>query len=296
MLKRIVREIRNFEGITRKSNIRIVKDFFKNVQFSEKIEIGIGDDAAVLRNSDEYLIFSVDGVLPKLVREEPYAAGKASVMLNVNDIYAMGGRPIAMVNVISSSNIKRFQEILKGIAKGCEKFKVPMVGGHIHPDSEEDSLVVAIVGTAKHLLLSNTAKPGQRLILAVDLKGKTGCRTVKSWDSSSGKTSEEVLERLETLCLIAEKGLCKAAKDVSMGGILGTVAIFLESSGTGGKIYIDKIPKPRRIEMIDWLKAFLSFGFVLSADIEYVDEILRLFQIKKITANVIGEVKENRVV
>jgi len=296
MLKELIDEIRNFEGIKRKSSIKIAGDILKNVQSFGSTVVGIGDDAAVLKNQDGYLLFSVDGVLPALVREEPYAAGKASVMVNVNDMYAMGGRPVAMVNVIATKNTERLQEILKGIAKGCEKFKVPMVGGHIHPDSEEDSLTVAIVGTAKHLLLSTTAKPGQKLIFAVDLKGRSGCRTVRSWDSSSGKSSEEVLERLETLCLIAEKGFSNTAKDVSMGGILGTIAILLESSGVGGDIYLDDIPKPQELGMIDWLKAFLSFGFVLSADLKEAGEILRIFEEKGIAASIIGEVRKNKVV
>ncbi|MGZ3613685.1 MAG: AIR synthase related protein, partial [Thermodesulfobacteriota bacterium] len=37
--------------------------------------------------------------MTKLLVNEPYAAGKASVMVTVNDIYSMGGKPLAMVNV-----------------------------------------------------------------------------------------------------------------------------------------------------------------------------------------------------
>ena len=296
MLIKLIDEIRNFEGIKRKSNIKIAMDILKNVQDFGKVIVGIGDDAAVLRNDEGYLLFSVDGVLPSLVREEPYAAGKASVMVNVNDIFAMGGRPVAMVNVIASRNRERISEILKGIAKGCEKFRVPMVGGHLHPDAEEDSLVVSIVGTAKKLLLSSKAKPGDKLIFAVDLDGRPGCRTVKSWDSTSGKSSETVLERLEILCDIAENGQCEAAKDVSMGGILGTIGMFLESSGHGADIFLDDIPKPDELAINEWLKAFMSYGFILSVDSKHVEEVVDKFQEKKITASVIGEVKKGKII
>src|SRR4030067_2340826 len=113
MLKNLISEIRNFEGMKRKSSVKIAGDILKNVQGFGSTVVGIGDDAAVLKNQDGYLLFSVDGVLPALVREEPYAAGKASVMVNVNDMYAMGGRPVAMVNVIATKNTERLQEILK---------------------------------------------------------------------------------------------------------------------------------------------------------------------------------------
>lgn len=294
MLKKLIEEIKNFEGIKRKSNIKIAMDILENVQDYEKVVVGIGDDAAVLKNNEGYLLFSVDGVLPALVREEPYAAGKASVMVNVNDIYAMGGRPVAMVNVIASKNTERISEILKGIAKGCEKFRVPMVGGHLHPDAEEDSLVVSIVGTAKSLLLSSNAKPGDKLIFAVDLNGRSGCKTVRSWDSTSGKSSEDVIERLEILCYIAENGLCEAAKDVSMGGIFGTIGMLLESSGLGGDIFLDDIPKPDELAVNEWLKAFMSYGFILSVNCNNVEKVVNNFQKKRIVASVIGEVKKEK--
>ncbi|OGL41935.1 MAG: hypothetical protein A3C43_12515 [Candidatus Schekmanbacteria bacterium RIFCSPHIGHO2_02_FULL_38_11] len=296
MLLKLIEEIRNFEGIKRKSHIKIAMDILKNVQDFGKVVVGIGDDAAVLKSNGGYLLFSADGVLPALVREEPYAAGKASVMVNVNDIYAMGGRPVAMVNVVASKNIERISEILKGIAKGCEKFRVPMVGGHLHPDAEEDSLVVSIVGTAKRLLLSSNAKPGDKLIFAVDLKGRVGCKTVRSWDSTSCKSSEDVVQRLEILCDISEEKLCEAAKDVSMGGVLGTIAMLLESSGVGGDIFLDDIPKPAELTINEWLKAFMSYGFILSVNCNNTEKVLNKFQEKEITASIIGEVKEGKVV
>ena len=64
------------------------------------------------------------------------------------------------------------------------------------------------------------AKAGDDIILAVDLKGDKGCRSVVSWDANSGKTPEELLHRLEALPLIAEKELAQAAKDVSNAGYL----------------------------------------------------------------------------
>ena len=41
-----------------------------------------------------------------------------------------------MVNVIGAPSDGSLDEIVRGIRKGCEKFRVPMVGGHLHPDIE----------------------------------------------------------------------------------------------------------------------------------------------------------------
>ena len=152
------------------------------------------------------------------------------------------------------------------LRKGCEKLKVPMVGGHLHPDApgNSPSLAVAILGYANKLLRSHLAKAGDDLILAVDLKGDKGCQSVVSWDANSGKTPEELLHRLEALPLIAERELAQTCKDVSNAGILGTISIMMENSGKGAIIELDSIPKPTEIELSDWLVCFQSFGFVLS--------------------------------
>ena len=78
---------------------------------------------------------AADGIMTRLLVSEPYAAGKAAVMVAVNDIYSMGGRPLAMVNVLASGDEDHRSKVVEGIKKGCEKLRVPMVGGHLHPDA-----------------------------------------------------------------------------------------------------------------------------------------------------------------
>ena len=291
MIRDIINEIRNYPGLTRKRNIYRVTNMLCTVSdFGETIA-DFGEDAAAIYYKGEYLLLAADGIWTGLIEANPYAAGKASVMASVNDIYAMGGRPLAMVNVIGIPDARYYDEIMQGIRKGCAKFRVPMVGGHLHPDTREASLSVAILGVAKKLLLSNNAMVGQDIVFAVDLEGRGyQCKPVISWDTNSGKNSQQVLERLEVLPRLAEEGLCQTAKDVSNGGLLGTIALLLEVSHKGAFIDIDKIPKPDTFPMIDWLKAFLSYGFILCADKIDTKTIIKKFEENKITATVIGKI------
>ncbi len=258
--------------------------------------VDFGEDAAAVFYKDEYLLLAADGIWGTLIDANPYGAGKASVMASVNDIYAMGGRPIAMVNVMGIPGDDRFySEIVSGIRKGCEKFRVPMIGGHLHPDTGEASLSVAILGAAKRLLRSTNAQPGQDIIFAVDLEGKGfQCSPVISWDTNSGKTSSQVLDRLEVLPLLAEKHNCCTCKDVSNAGLLGTIAMLLETSQAGAHITLDNIPVPECFDIIDWLKAFLSYGFVLCADPEDTETVTSMFSQKHITAASIGKITYER--
>ena len=299
-LKNIVDEIKNYPGITRKKDIgRVVKILSSmDGDVSSQVVTDFGEDTAAIAHDDHYLLLAAEGMWPQFVKTEPYAAGKAAVMASVNDIYAMGGRPLALVNVLSASRDEDYTLIMEGVRKGCEKFRVPMVGGHVNPDAKETSLSVSILGTARKLLKSTNAKAGQKIVLAVDLDGSDGqCKSVISWDANSGKTSSYVIERLDILRHIAEEGICQTAKDVSNGGILGTISLLCECSRKGSLVNLDAMPSPPGVSLLDWLKAFLSYGFILCVDDSCLGACLDSFHEKGMDAGVIGEViEENQLI
>jgi len=291
-------KIKNYVGLTRKGPIKeIFSILVSRTNFGNQLP-NYGDDAAVIPWNDGYLLFAADGIMTRLLINEPYAAGKSSVMVAVNDIYSMGGRPIAMVNVMASGEEAHRKAVAEGIKKGCEKLGVPMVGGHLHPDTpaEAPSLSVAILGWARKVIRSHFARPGDDIIFAVDLDGRIGCSSVMSWDANSGKTREELIYRLEVMPLIAEKGLAHAAKDVSNSGLIGTISIMMENSNKGAVIDIDLIPRPSELDPTQWFLCFQSFGFVLSVPPTNSSQVLNLFRDRKIDASVVGEVtKECKV-
>ncbi len=291
-LPEIVRQVRNYVGLLRKKPIgEVYSRLVLNGLPGPRLP-GFGDDAAVVPWNGGFLLLAADGMMTGLLKNEPYAAGKASVMVTVNDIYAMGGRPIGMVNVLASGDDEQRAQIVEGIRKGCEKLRVPMLGGHLHPDASPDTpaLAVAILGWAKRVLQGHLAQPGDDLVFAADLNGRVGCHSVISWDANSGKTPQQLVSRLETLPLIAEQNLAHAAKDVSNAGILGTASIMMENSGQGADIDLGTIPTPEEMDIFSWLFAFQSFGFVLAVPPEHTPKVTALFRARDIVAAVIGKV------
>ncbi len=291
-LDQLTAKLRSYPGLVRKEPIarvfrRLVLEGVPGPQLPN-----YGDDAAVIAHGPGYLLLATDGIMTSLLVNEPYAAGKASVMVVVNDIYSMGGRPLAMVNVLASGDPEQRKQVVEGIAKGCAKLGVPMVGGHLHPDApaRQPALSVAILGRADKVLRSHLARPGDDLVLAVDLRGRRGCRSVVSWDANSGKSSAELIQRLEVMPLIAEQGLAQAAKDVSNAGMLGTAAIMMENSGRGADIELDDIPRPAGLELEDWLFSFQSYGFVLAVPPENTSRVLGMFRERELAAQVVGRV------
>lgn len=297
-IKEIIDSVIHYAGVLRKQPIQEVFETLNLThQYGNQLP-SYGDDAAVIPFNGQYLLLAADGMMTRLLVNEPYAAGKSSVMVTVNDIYAMGGRPLGLVNVLASGEKAQRLQIVKGIEKGCRKLRVPMIGGHLHPDAPErhPALSVAILGTAKKLLRTHLAKAGDDLVIAVDLIGRAGCYSVISWDANSGKSPEQLLSRLEVLPQIAERGLACAAKDVSNAGILGTIAIMMENSNKGAMIDLAAIPKPDSIELSDWILCFQSFGFVLAVAPDRTQQVLDLFSKQHLTAQVVGKVVAEPVV
>ncbi len=287
-LNKIVQEIRNYEGVKRKNPIKHLINQFKPFSNYGNTFIDFGDDAAVINNEGNYLLFAADGIWANLLNDF-FWAGYCAVLVNVNDIYAMGGKPIAMVNIMSLKKTDNCMDLLEGIRTGCDKFKVPMVGGHLHPDTDSTTVSVSIMGKASKILSSFSAKDGEDIILAMDMNGKQ-YNNFLNWDTTLDKSSEECLSKLSIMNEIAEKELSFSAKDISNPGILGTIGMLLETSRKGAVIDIEEIQRPETINFIDWLKIYPGYGFTLTSTSENTDKIIKLFKKQEIEAKVIGKV------
>lgn len=295
-LHKIAKEIREFEGVTRKKPLADLISIFETVrsEYSHSV-VDFGDDAAVIDiGGDDYILFAADGIWGRLINASPWWAGYTSVLVNVNDIAAMGGKPVAMVNVLSSDNKHACKELLRGIRDGITKFGVPMVGGHMHPDTPYTSLSVAIIGTVKKgcEIKSGTAGAGDVVIAAYDLDGKVGLNSPYSFNSTTEKEPEDVRKKYIVMQEIGEKKLVTAGKDISNPGIVGTLGMLLETSRKGARIDLGKIPVPSDIDFIQWLKIHPAIGFIVTALPENGLEVIGLFEKGGYTAANIGVVDD----
>jgi len=287
----LIKALRSSPRLTNKQKLMKLWDIFPRVCEVEEKEVILGDDAAAIEIGDGYLLLAAEGVYPQLLKSNPYLSGRTSVLTNVNDIYAMGGRPLAILDVLFSSEIEQATDILRGIRDNASRYNVPIVGGHFADSSDSASLSVFILGKARRLLSSFTAKIGDDLVLISSLTGKYYAG-FNFWDSSSSLSSEEAIRQLELLPQIAEDGIADTAKDISMAGIIGSTVMLLECSGVGAEIYIDKIPTPIEIPLEHWLLTFPSYGFVLSIRPDYTHEIKNRFRKFDLTCEIIGKAIE----
>ncbi len=256
--------------------------------------VAIGDDCAAIPDGHGgYLLLAIEGLVEDFIAAMPRFAGYCAVMVNVSDIYAMGGRPLAVVDALWSCGMQPGSELLAGMGEAAQKYGVPIVGGHSNNRSDRGQLAVAILGKASRLLTSFDAQPGDQLVMAADLRGAFE-EPYPYWNASSSAPGERLRGDLELLPQLAEAGLCRAAKDISMAGAIGTALMLLEASNAGAEIDLDALPRPPSTqtdaELLRWLTAFPSFGFVLSVNPALTAEVISRFHARDIACAVIGEV------
>ena len=188
------------------------------------------------------------------------------MLVNLSDIAAMGGRPLALVNSVWSGDAEAMISLLEGMRFACDRFGVPMVGGHSNQQSSYQALSVAVLGVADGPILSaRAASPGDELWLLVNKAGRF-YRHYPFWDAATHAKPERLRAQLALLPSLASAHLVHAAKDISMGGISGTAVMFAEACGHQLILDLDAVERPDDVDDEDWLTCFPSFGYLLAVD------------------------------
>jgi uncharacterized protein len=254
----------------------------------------IGDDCAAIPDGDGWLLFAAEGMLPAFLADDPWFAGYSAVMVNVSDVAAMGGRPLAVVDVLWTPSLDQSGAIWDGMGAASRAYGVPIVGGHTTVTNNGAAfLAAAVIGKARNLLTSFDARSGDDLLSVVDLRG--GWRNEKPfWNASVDAPPERLRADLGLLPELAEHGWCRAARDISNGGIVGTLGMLLNCSSVGAELFVDRLPRPNGVNLHRWFISFPSFGFLLSVSPKYSARVVGEFSNRDIACEIIGRITSER--
>ncbi len=295
-LETLVRGLRARTELGFKQDIQLPAKAFgretRSAWFPDDHGIENGDDAAVLRSDGGYLLFAAEGMRGEFVAADPWFAGFSSLLANINDIAAMGGRPWAVVDVLFLGTGEN-ERVLQGMVAASQAFGVPVVGGHTTRVSGASMLAVAVLGRAKRLIPSGGAKAGHVLLAAVSLNGSFR-GPGGNFNAATPAPSQTLRAQIGVLPDLAEAGLVAAGKDISMAGICGTSLMMLEQSGVGAQIDLARIPAPSGVDPLRWLTAFPSFGFLLAAPRDAVAPVCGRFDAVGVACAPIGEIDDSK--
>jgi putative N-acetyltransferase (TIGR04045 family) len=219
----------------------------------------VGDDGAPVPGSG--LVACCDAIVPAMVERDPEWAGWCAVLVNANDLAAMGARPVGLLDALAARDQSFATRILAGLRRASAAYRLPVLGGHTQLGVPA-ALSVTALGTATAPVPGGGGRPGHAVTLTADLGG--GWRpgyAGRQWDSSSGRSGIELAAMLGA---VAEAGPA-AAKDVSMAGIAGTLGMLAEASGCAAILDVAAVPRPSGATMGDWLTCFPGYA-MLTAD------------------------------
>jgi uncharacterized protein len=282
--------LRTSPALRAKGGIELVGEIFGASSWVH----GPGDDGAVVDADADgtQVIACGEALLPAFVAADPYGAGLAAVLTNVNDLAAMGAIPLGIVDTIVADDATA-REALRGMHEGCRIYDVPLLGGHLTRYDGAPALSAFGVGRARRVLSATHVAPGQALIVACCIQG--AMRSDFPFFASFTERGDELGADVRVLAAVAESGSCVAAKDVSMAGLVGSLAMLLEWSRTGVTIDLDAVPRPPDVAMDAWLACFPAFAFLLCAPPGRAGDCLDAFTDRGLVAAVLGEIDDSGV-
>ena len=297
-LKIIVASIKNNQNILKKKEINpIIQYVDKNSFKSANIFTDIGEDAATIKNDDKYMLVTTDRIRTSFIENFPFGAGYSSILVSIDDIYACGGTPLAASIIISVKDPEKCEDILEGICEGSKKFKVPIIRGHTNIQGKCYELSSTMIGEIKKedYISAGNARVEDNIILAVDFDGKVGKASKFYYDTTTFKNSETVLLKRKAMNIIAKKHLANASKDISNGGIFGTLLQLIKYSNVGADVNIDKIKIPPKLinkgyDLETYIRMYLTSSFLLTAPKVNCEQMIEIFQDYGLNANVIGKI------
>jgi uncharacterized protein len=280
-LPELIDRVRNHPGVAAKAEIGLVSDVFGDTDWVA----GPGDDGAVVPAAGTSLVVGGEAILPSFVAADPYGAGIAAVTTNLNDLAAMGAWPLALVDTVTGPR-PVIQQVLEGMRWAARLYQVPVVGGHLTVTAGPPGLSAFGLGRSDRPLSARAAEPGQPLVVAACTDGKM--RADFPFFPSFDERGEQLAGDVRLLAEGARDGWVAAAKDVSMAGLVGSLAMLLECSRLGVTLDLDALPVPAGVSLEQWLCCFPCFAFLLCVPPGQEQTCLDAFAARGLAAAVAG--------
>jgi selenide, water dikinase len=208
------------------------------------------EDAGVYKiSADLALVQTVDFFTPTV--DDPYTFGQIAATNALNDVYAMGGRPVTAMNIvcfpIKTMDISILREVLRGGLSKMREADVLLVGGHSVEDNEiKYGLSVTGLISPDKVLFNRGAKPGDGLILTKPL-GTGIVSTALKGGAVGQHLMEKAIDCMKQLNkraseMIVAAGNIHSCTDITGFGFLGHACEMIEGGNVGLRIDSARVP------------------------------------------------------
>lgn len=207
------------------------------------------DDAGVYRLTNELaMIQTVDFFTP--IVDDPYMFGQIAAANALSDVYAMGGKPTTVMNIVGFPIKKLVPEILADILRGAadktQEAGAILVGGH-SIDDQEPKFGLAVTGLVHpdRIFKNVGSKPGDKLVLTKPI----GVGIVTTGIKRNVVTAEQEKVVTETMALLNKQAAenledfnPNAVTDITGFGLLGHSYEMANGSDVTFELNVTNIP------------------------------------------------------
>ena len=149
-----------------------LRDLF-HTSFQTQVQVGIGDDAAVIKSSNNKLVATVDMAVEDIHFNKkwssPFQIGAKLTTANLADIFAMGAVPkylLVAAGISELNNSETVTELAKGIRSVADKFEVTVIGGDLSKSEKMTLSITALGELSAQPILRSGARVGDLIYLS----------------------------------------------------------------------------------------------------------------------------------
>lgn len=256
----------------------LIDHLTKDIKSKQESTIkGVGDDCAVLHNDGVETLVTTDmlmeGVHFDLTYVDMKHLGYKSAMVNISDIFAMGGTPRQILVSIALSKrfkVEELEDFYDGLRMACDKWDIDVVGGDTTSSMTGLSISITCIGTAKKedIIYRNGAKETDLICVSGDLGAaymglqllerekavyynqlKSGkIKENEPWDPDFAGREYLIQRQIQTeargdiIAKLREAGIRPTAMMDISDGLSSELHHICEQSGTGCRIFEKFIP------------------------------------------------------
>lgn len=219
--------------------------------------LGIGDDCAVMPAGDGELLFSTDLLMEGIhfLRNgsTPEEVGWKAAAVNLSDIAAMGGEPVATFLSIAlpkDAQGEWAERFIEGYTRISRQYNVPLMGGDTTSSLRDIAINIGVMGRAPYgkSIKRCGAVPGHSIYVTGNLGDSAGGlqAILNGWERTPEvkaliECHMKPVPRIKEGQALMKTGSVGAMMDIS-DGIASDLRHVLKASGAGAQIAIDKLP------------------------------------------------------
>src|SRR5437762_6438100 len=207
------------------------------------------DDAGVYRlDRHRALVQTVDFFTP--IVDDPFSYGQIAAANSLSDIFAMGGRPLTGLNIVGFPvdliRPRVISSILRGGMAKAAEVGCAIIGGHSIRNPEPIyGLAVTGIVDLRHVTTNASARPGDLLVLTKPVGTGIATTAIKR-GLASRSLQKKIIELMSKINIVgaelAERGLVRAATDITGYGLIGHLVSLCRASRVSADINPATVP------------------------------------------------------